>query len=47
MGKCPLYGVCSPEDGALLLYAADFQGVKRELCENRGDFGEMRPEAVV
>ena len=22
-GKCPLYGVRPPEDGALLLYAAD------------------------
>ena len=41
-----LYGVCPPEDGALLLYAADLQGGKRGLCENRGDFGEMRPETV-
>jgi len=46
-GECPLYGVCPPEDGALLLYAADLQGGKRGLCENRGDFGEMRPGTVV
>ena len=46
-GKCPLYGVCPPEDGALLLYAADLQGGKRGLCKNRGHFEEMRPETVV
>ena len=46
-GKCPLYGVRPPEDGALLLYAADLQGGKGGLCENRGHFEKMRSETVV
>ena len=43
----PLYGVRPPEDGALLLYAADLQGGKGGLCENRGHFEKMRSETVV
>ena len=46
-GKCPLYGVRPPEDGALLLYAADLQGGKGGFCENRGHFEKMRSETVV
>ena len=32
---------------ALLLYAADLQGGKGGLFENRGHFEKMRPETVV
>ena len=44
-GKCPLYGVRPPEDGELLLYAADLQGGKGGLCENR--IGDICPFASV
>ena len=43
-GKCPLYGVCPPEDGALLLYAADLSGSEGGLRKDRGFFEEMRLE---
>ena len=43
----PIYGVRPPEDGALLLYAADLQGGKGGLRENRGHFEKMRSETVV